>query len=243
MRKINLFCIPYAGGSAVNFHKWKQYLDPEIVLRPIELAGRGKRINEPFYKDVAEAVEDIFRIIETELQQSPFAIFGHSMGALISYELVQKIRKINISQPLLHLFLSGKGAPHVNRADEKKYHLMNDREFRKEVLELGGTPPEFFDHPELLEVFLPVLKNDFKIAETYIHEAEISPLEHNISIFIGKEDDLTRDQCEGWNEHTKCACNFYYFEGGHFFLQDAIPQIISLINNTVTTPQIYARHE
>jgi hypothetical protein len=91
---------------------------------------------------------------------------------------------------------------------------MSDAEFKKEVLELGGTPPEFFEHPELLQIFLPMLKNDFRMAEQEL-VGELIPIEGDITVFLGKEDDLTPEQCDGWKLYTRQVCRMYYFEGGH----------------------------
>lgn len=229
MRKIKLFCLPYAGGSATVYSKWKEYLRPEIELIPVELAGRGKRIQEDLYKDMHNAVEEVFQSIRKEIQYSQYILFGHSMGSMIIYELIQKIKENNMPSPA-HVFFSGGRAPHTERNSDKKYHLMDDEEFRKEVLELGGTPPEFFEYPELLEIILPMLKNDFRIAETYIHQGEIRPLDHDITVLLGKDDELTPEQCHEWRHHTSKICNMHYFEGGHFFLHDETRQITNLIN-------------
>lgn len=232
MSKIKLFCLPYAGGSAAIYSKWKQYLDTDIELIPIELAGRGKRINEPFYPDVPALIDDIYNLVSNKVEGDPYAFFGHSMGGMISYQICQILCEKNHQAPM-HVFFSGRGAPHVKRPDEKKYHLLNEEEFKKAVISLGGTPPEFFDHPELLEFFLPLLKNDFRLDETDFLNCEINPLDSNISVFLGKEEDLTTEQCDGWKKHTKKFCSIHYFEGGHFFLHDEVEQVVRLINNTL----------
>ncbi len=94
---------------------------------------------------------------------------------------------------------------------------MDDEAFKKEVFLLGGTPQEFFEHPELLDLFLPILKNDFRIAETVATGDEIHPLDTDISILTGKQDDLSPEQIAGWQMHTRKTCRPYFFEGGHFF--------------------------
>lgn len=232
MSKIKLFCFPYAGGSAVIFNKWKQYLDDRIELIPIELAGRGKRIHEPLYSDVPAVIHDVYEIVGKIINGDPFALFGHSMGGMISYQLYQKLREKDHQTPI-HVFFSGRSAPHIKRPDEKKYHLLEEEDFKKEVINLGGTPPEFFDFPELLEVFLPLLKNDFKLAETDIHNGEIHPLDCNITVFLGKDEDLNTEQCDGWKKHTNKLCSIHYFEGEHFFLHEETEQIVRLINNVL----------
>jgi surfactin synthase thioesterase subunit len=229
---IKLFSFPYAGGSSASFNKWKQYLHPSIELVPVELAGRGRRMRDPFYRNVPELVEDVFHIIRSEISKGPYALFGHSMGSMIAYHLAQRIREAQLPGPV-HAFFSGRGVPHLKRNDEKLYHLMNDSDFKKEVIELGGTPPEFFQYPELMELLLPLLKNDFRLAETVVEEGAIRPLNESITVFLGKDEDLTPEQCDGWKAHTEKICNIHYFPGGHFFLQEETESIIELINNTL----------
>lgn len=225
---MKLFCFPYAGGSAVLYNRWKRYLDADIELRPIELAGRGMRLRDSLYKGGQEAVLDVLRIIKHELPTSEYAFFGHSMGAMIAYELAHHINKQEINPPA-HIFFSGRGAPHIKR-EGKIYHLMNEDEFKQSVLELGGTPREFFDHPELMEILLPVLKNDFKLSETEMYAGPIRRLPNAITVLLGKEDNLSDAQCVGWKEHTDHECHTHYFSGGHFFLHDHVEEIASIIS-------------
>lgn len=232
MKKMKLFCIPYAGGSAIIYNKWSQQLHSSIELVPIELAGRGRRMHEEYYQNIPEAVEDIFNFISKDITQTPYAIFGHSMGAMLAYHLTQRIREAKVSQPV-HVFLSGRGAPGIERDDKKKYHLMNEQEFLEAVVKLGGTPPEFFEHPELMQLFLPLLRNDFRLSESEDINAVIRPLDHQFSILLGKDEDLTAEQCDSWKRHTHKLCTTYYFNGGHFFLHDETTQITKIINNTL----------
>lgn len=229
MNKIKLFCFPYAGGSSAIFSKWRTILDENIELKPVELAGRGTRIQEPMYESVEEAVDDLFKIIKKELETENFAFYGHSMGAKLSYELALKLKEMNYKPPS-HMFLSGRGAPHVRPVNKKDYHLLNDEKFKKKILELGGTPPDFFDQPELIELFLPLLRNDFKMAYSNQYERVVSPLDNDISVFLGKNEDLSSEQVCGWSDHTKGLCSIHYFNGGHFFINEEINKIVAIIN-------------
>ena len=232
MKKMKLFCIPYAGGSATIYNKWMGHLSPSIELNAIELAGRGSRMQEGLYPNISEAVEDIFKLISKDIHQVPYAIFGHSMGAMLSYKLVQRIRDAGYIEPV-HIFLSGRGAPGIKRDDKKKYHLMNEQEFKEAIIKLGGTPPEFFEHPELMELFLPLLKNDFKLSESDDVHADLKPLDQNLTVFLGKDEDLTAEQCDSWKKQTNKLCNIHYFNGGHFFLHDETKQITKIINHVL----------
>lgn len=233
MDKIKLCCFVYAGGSVAIFRDWKDYLDPRIELLPIEIAGRGKRMNEGLYKDMTAAIDDVSAIVKREIKGGPYALFGHSLGSRIVYHLAQRLAA-DASVPLpQHLFFSGAGAPHIIRADKKQYALMDDTEFKQAVFHLGGTPREFFEHPELMDLFLPILKNDFRIAETAVTPAQIQPLDTDISVMLGREDDLSPEQVAGWEKHTRKTHNSYFFDGGHFFLHAAKPEMISVINTTL----------
>jgi surfactin synthase thioesterase subunit len=131
----------------------------------------------------------------------------------------------------MHVFFSGRGAPNSKRADKEMYHLLDDDRFRSKVMELGGTPPEFFEYPELVELFLPLLRNDFRMAETDIRGEKVAPLQNDISVFMGKEADLTAEECDSWKFCGAGRCTIYYFNKGHFFLHDETEQIAGIINN------------
>lgn len=229
---IKLFCFPYAGGSAAMFTQWKKYISPAIELVPVELAGRGRRLNEPLYPGMAEAIADCFDIVRTHLNPGDkYAFFGHSMGSMIIYYLAKEISDSGFPPPL-HLFFSGRKAPHTRDAEDKKYHLMDDITFENELIKLGGTPPEFFEIPELMNILLPVLRSDFRLSESEPVMSDITPFDMDITVLLGKEEDMTADQGDGWKRHTRKVCSINYFPGGHFFLHDEIAALTDVINLT-----------
>ncbi len=232
MIQFKLFCLPYAGGSSAIFNKWRQHLDRHIEIVPLELSGRGRRIYDPLYNSIDDAVEDLFPVVTPHLDGTPYAIFGHSLGSMISYRLALKLAGSNQPQPA-HVFFSGRGAPHVANPDEEMVHQLPEEEFKKEIIQLGGTPREFFDHPELLDVLLPMLRSDFKMAETYETPSQIKPFDYDISVFIGKQEEVTPEQMFGWKDHTSGICTLYYFEGEHFFINEKTETIVTIINRTL----------
>ena len=238
MSKIKLFCFPYAGGSGAIYSSWKHALySTNVEPIPVELAGRGTRIREPLYRSLEEAVEDLYQIIGKDITDGPYALFGHSLGGLLVYELARKIESLGVRRPV-HLFFSGRGAPCVPRV-KKNYHLMEEEVFRKSVIDLGGTAPEIFDHPELLEVFLPVLRNDFKLAETEPEDNGQTAFECDITVFLGKEDKwINEERAIGWTRNTKGVCSIHYFNGGHFFLHDEMAGIYNLIGSTLAREKV-----
>ncbi len=232
MNQIRLYCFPYAGGSASVFNRWRQLADPRIDLKPIELAARGRRMREPNYKSIDNAVDDVFNLLKNEFSGGSYALYGHSMGSMIAFELAHKIKQNGLPAPL-HIFFSGRAAPRITRDGKRKLHHLPEKEFKDQMLEMGGTPKEFFEHPELLEVFLPLLRGDFMLTETYIHPLKNTPLDCNITVLAGLQDEDSRDEVEAWRDYTCGTCNITYFEGGHFFIHEETDKVLGIINNTL----------
>lgn len=227
MNKIKLFCIPHAGGSSMVYYTLRNYLEDSIELTPIELAGRGTRYGEKLYCNLNDAVNDLFNSIKDKLDQ-PFAILGHSMGSWMAYELYYKIfEELNIIPE--HLFLSGNSAPYVKKT-KKVLHTLDDDNFKKEIVKLGRTPKEIFSNEELCEIFLPVLRMDYKIIETYVHETKKRPIECGITVMNGKDDDITKDQLYAWEDCTNKSFEVINFEGDHFFIFNEFQRVGSIIN-------------
>ena len=226
-----LFCLPYAGGSEAIYYKWKNYLNSDIQLEPIKLKGRGQRYNENFYENLEEAVDDIFEYIKYKIVDNEYAILGYSMGSLLAYELYYKIVRENLRIPE-HMFFMAHKAPNINKKNNNIHLLPNDK-FIKKIIELGGTPNEVFENKELLELVLPILRNDFKIIENYVFKDKKEKIECNISVFNGKEDDIDLTELLAWKELGNKECKIYNFDGGHFFINNNIKKIINILNETL----------
>ncbi|MBS4536684.1 thioesterase [Clostridium sp. D2Q-14] len=226
-----LFCLPYAGGSEAIYYKWKKYLDSSIELYPIELKGRGKRFDKGFYENLEEAVDDIFNNIKDKIDNTDYAIYGHSMGSLLAYELYYKIKKMGYLKPK-HIFFSGYKAPSIIRTKENIYDLP-DYDFIKKVMELGGTPEEVFNNKELLEVFLPVIRNDFKILENYNYKEREDKIECDVSILYGNQEAINLEDVLLWKNHVSSGFKIYNLEGNHFFINKNVKNISNIINSTL----------
>lgn len=231
-----LFCLPYAGGSETAYYNWKKYLDSSIELYPIELKGRGRRFNESCYKNIEEATDDIFERIKNKIIDDEYAIYGHSMGSLLAYELYYKIIEENMKKPK-HIFFSGYEAPSVIRERENIYKLP-DYDFMKKVIDIGGTPEEVINNNEILEIFMPIIRNDFKILENYKYKKRNKKIECNISILNGKQDDINLEEILSWKNHVDMGLKLYNFEGNHFFINNNVENIVSIINNTLVKEKI-----
>ena len=231
--KIKLFCLPYAGGSAKNIYgKWSNYLNADIEIIPVELAGRGTRIAESLYINVDDAVDDVLAQIKDEIGYGNYAFFGHSMGAILMYKVLQRIDELKLKQPV-HAFFSGRRAPHCPGRKEKPYAKMTTLEIEKEIKRMGGTSPEFFKYPELKKIYMPIVKNDLKIADTLLESSEITRLDYNISLFLGKDEDVISHEAYEWRNCTNDNFSMHYFEGGHFFLNEETELVAQTINDTL----------
>ncbi|NSB13071.1 thioesterase II family protein [Clostridium beijerinckii] len=227
-----LFCLSYAGGSSSIYKKWEKYLDPFIKLYPIELKGRGTRFSEICCDNLDSNVSDIINSIRFILSDNiEYAILGHSMGSLLAYEVYYKIASLGLPLPK-HIFFSGYKPPHIPRNEERVYTLP-DKGFLQKISEYGGTPPEILNNKELLEIFLPVLRNDFKSIDTYKYIERDSKINCDISVLSGDDDDITADELVQWKYHTSKSCNIYIVEGNHFFINSNFIKVIPIVNKTL----------
>jgi medium-chain acyl-[acyl-carrier-protein] hydrolase len=224
--RLRLFCFPYAGGNAHAFSKWPQQLPPGVEVLAAQLPGRASRIREPPHTGLHALVEELGRAVRPYLDV-PFAFFGHSMGAMIGFELARLLRREGVGAPT-HLFVSGRRAPQIPNTDALTYNLP-DAELIEQLRRLNGTPPAVLEHPELMQLMLPLLRADFEVVETYRYVDE-PPLDCPISAFGGLQDpEVTREQLEAWRAQTTSGFVRRMFDGDHFFLHRAEPLLLRTI--------------
>jgi len=210
-----LFCFPYAGGGASIFRTWPQRLPPDIEVCAIQLPGRENRLKETPFAKLSPLIDALADVLYPYMD-FPFAFFGHSLGSLISFELTRRLRRQKAPCPL-QLFVSGCRAPQIPDPDPP-IHQLPDAEFTEEMRRFKGTPKAVLDNPELMEVFLPLLRSDVGLYETYIYDHE-APLDCPISAFGGLEDEeVSREELAAWYAQTRSRFNIQMFPGDHFFL-------------------------
>lgn len=215
------------------YKKWNKYFDDNIKIIPIELAGRGKRMSEKFYKDMGSAIDDAYKIASPVIKDGEYAFFGHSMGSIIAFELCHRVIREKERQPM-HLFVSGRYPPDVL---EKNRHLskLPDDEFQQEILKLGGTDKEVFNNKELCNIFIPILKADYRIIEDYEYINRNQKFNYGITVFNGRSDeDVTYGDALEWGKHTSVGSSIYEFDGGHFFINDKAEEITDIIKKTIS---------
>lgn len=218
MGSYNLFCIPYAGGSARTIYgKWTGILDPKTNVYYLELAGHGQRMNEPFHSSIQEAVEDMLEMIRPLItSDKPYALYGHSMGTVLVYELAAAIRAEGLPQPAI-LFVSGRMPPHHFYKAEK-VHLKSDELLIEYLKGIKGTPASFFESKELLKIFIPILRNDYRLIEEYQFQEPAVCFDSDIVLFYSIQDfHVDKPGILEWERYTKHSFKVFDFEGGHFF--------------------------
>ncbi|GLV53947.1 thioesterase [Dictyobacter sp. S3.2.2.5] len=213
--QVRLFCFPYAGGGASIYNSWAEELPAQIELCALQLPGRENRFAEPPFTNLNQLVETLLPVLKPYLDV-PFAFFGHSMGALTAFELARAIRNAYGWEPE-YLFVSGHSAPHVPRQRKTLHHLPT-ADFIQEVRKLNGTPEEVLQSEELLELFLPLLRADFELCETYAYQSQAKLSCPIVALGGLQDEDVPRDALEGWCEHTSAHFCRRFFYGDHFFL-------------------------
>ncbi|MEW9701472.1 thioesterase II family protein [Paenibacillus sp. SI8] len=224
-----VYCLAHAGGSSSTFNSWKAYLDESIECIPIEYPGRGKRFNESPYRDIQEAAEDVVMQIHSTVKCRNYVIFGHSMGGLVTYETIRKITERQFIQPM-HVFISGKSAPFHAKPPAQCEHILSDENFLNRIIRLGGTTKEVLADKELLRYFLPMMRADFRIVETYQYRRQSEPLDNKVTVLYGNHDQSLLGNIRDWNAVFSKEVNYVEFNGGHFFNQVHEKEIVGRIN-------------
>lgn len=234
MKKINLICLPFAGGNKHSYRRFEEMSPPFLKVLPFEFPGRGLRMQEPLLENVHEMTDDIYRQVKDLLRQ-PYALYGHSLGGLIAYLLVRKIAREE-QEPPLHLFITGTSGPADPVRGQLRRHLLSSEAFIREVRELEGSPEEVLQHDELLHYLEPILRADFKASELYQYEKEPA-LHLPITVITGTREDMKPEAIRLWQEETTEPVEFRRMPGTHFFINKypyEIMQVISrkIINHT-----------
>lgn len=229
--QIKLICFPFSGGTASIYHNWFKEIDPLIQLCPIELAGRNKRFNEPLKTNLNDAIADLIPRVEP-LIVPPYAFFGHSLGCLLIYELAQELNKKGYPAPL-HIFMSGGLPPHF-RTKQTSYHLLPDAPFLGELSRLGGITHTFLENKELQEIFIPIIRADYQMYETYTPMQPKFIFPSNLTALAGDKDEIVNSTAAyNWSHYTHGTFTLKSFEGDHFFVQKYSSQISQLISETL----------
>jgi len=224
-----LVCLPYAGGSASFYFPVSRALSPAVEVLAIQYPGRQDRRHEPCVPTIAELAAQVFGVLQPWLDQ-PLAVFGHSMGATLGFEVARLMEADG--RPAAHLFPSGRRAPSSHR--HEVVHLLDDDGLLADMKTLSGTAAAVLGDPELLGAALPAIRNDYRAAETY----EYLPgpmLSCPVTVFTGDDDPKTTvDEAKAWERHTTGPFDLHLYAGGHFFLAQEQVAVLRVISAALT---------
>ncbi len=231
--RLRLFVFPHSGSGAYPFRALSAALPPWVELSILQLPGREALFGAPMYQAMKPLVDAILPVITPQLDVS-FAFFGHSLGAHIAFEVARTLRNMNISLPR-GLIVSGTRAPHLP-SRRKNLHDLPTAHLIDELRRYGGTPEAVLQNQELMDIFLPPLRADLAIFETYSPASDI-PFPFPMTAFGGRTDHRTDpDELEAWKEHTTGGFSVQFFEGGHFYLlEQSRNAFLAALRQTVET--------
>ncbi|MBV9449641.1 MAG: thioesterase [Streptosporangiaceae bacterium] len=223
--KAQLVCFPHAGGSASFYFPVSAALTPAIDVAAVQYPGRQDRRAEPnvcSIPDLADAIFDAIRPLATR----PLAFFGHSMGAILAYEVAVRLENSGAA-PLARLYVSGRRAPSCQR--QESVHQRSDQAIIAELEHLSGTSSDLLADPEALAMILPAIKSDYRAIETY-RPLEARAVRAPVTAIIGAEDSrVTVDEAKAWHRYSTASFDLRVLPGGHFYLVDCRQEVIRLI--------------
>ncbi|WP_328722917.1 alpha/beta fold hydrolase [Streptomyces sp. NBC_00247] len=221
-----LVCLPHAGGSASYYFPFSAALAPAAQVLAVQYPGRQDRRNDPSLSTVPELAEAIFGALTDVPDLGEFALFGHSMGAVLAFEVAALLERRLGIQPV-RLFVSGRRAP--SRVRHERAHTLNDDGLVAELTTLDGTDSRLLADPEMRELLLPMIRSDYRAIETYRCDPGAT-VSCPISVLTGDADPRTSiDEALDWRQHTSADFTIREFSGGHFFLNDHQAEIVECV--------------
>lgn len=225
-----LVCFPHAGGSATYYFPVSRALSPAVDVLAVQYPGRQDRRTEAPVDDISKLAD----ILAEELRPStdrPLALFGHSLGATLAYEVALRLEAEGV-EPVM-LFASGRRAPSCHRDNDAVY-LSDDETLLGTIKALSGTSPELLEDDELLRSLLPAIRADYKAAETYRKRPGTPLLRCPVTVLTGDVDpEVTRAEADAWEGHTSGDFTLHEYSGGHFYLNEHAPSVISRIREVL----------
>ncbi|MBL1084504.1 thioesterase [Streptomyces actinomycinicus] len=223
-----LLCLPHAGGSASFFFSVSKALSPAVDVRGVQYPGRQDRQHETPARSIQELAQGVFDALDHE-EDTPLVLFGHSMGAVVGFELARLLE--NAGRPPAVLIVSGRRGPAIERVDT--VHKGDDASVIAEVTKLGGTDSQLLEDEEIQQIILPVLRADYYAIETY-QRTPGPRLSCPFVVMTGDADPrVTPDEARIWAEETEGAFELEVYPGGHFFLVAQQEAVVARIEATL----------
>lgn len=223
-----LLCMPHAGGSASFYFPVSKALSPAVDVRAVQYPGRQDRIEETPAGSVQELAQGVFRALDRR-EETPLALFGHSMGAMVGFELAQLLEAAG--RPPAVLFLSGRRGLSIERTEN--VHQGDDARLIEEVTKLGGTDSALLQDEDLRQMVLPALRADYRAVETY-RRTPGPRLRSPLVVMTGDADPrVTPDEARTWSQETDGPFELHVYPGGHFYLVGQRQAVVDRIEATL----------
>ncbi|MCM5682957.1 alpha/beta fold hydrolase [Schlegelella sp. S2-27] len=223
---LDLLCLPCAGASATMYWRWRRWLPRWVNLVPVELPGRGARLDEPYAADFDGLVDQLCDELSERPPARSWALLGHSMGALLACGVARTLRVRGRALPQA-IFVSGSAAP-ARRDPLRFVGKDDDGTLTADLHRQGGTPPEVFDSPELLRITLDTLAADYRVCASFAHRP-CAPLPLTVHALGGLSDDIATEDVEAWQCEAAGGFSVRWFEGRHFFIREHEQQVVQHI--------------
>lgn len=226
---LRIACFPHAGGSASFFFPLSKALTPAAEVLAVQYPGRQDRRAEPPIDDIAVLAENVCRAL-APWNDRPLALFGHSMGAVIAFEVARRLEAQGTGP--ISLLASGRRAPSRHRAEN--VHQRDDKGIVAELRALSGTDQLLLDDEDVLQMILPAVRSDYRAIETY-RSTPGAILRCPITLLTGDSDPrVSLDEAQAWSDHTAADFTLKSFPGGHFYLDGWPPQLVAEISTLLS---------
>jgi medium-chain acyl-[acyl-carrier-protein] hydrolase len=233
--RMRLFCVPHSGAGAAVYRPWDSLLPDDVELVSVRLPGREARFREPAFSRLDDLIAELADNL-TPLLDVPYGWFGHSMGALVAFETCRETRRRGLPEPA-RLLISGRPAPHLAARPVSVLGLpgqtpardATNAEFAALLAALNGTPGEVQGGTAAFAPFIPTLRADLSVIETYQYRPE-PPLDLPISVFGGEQDPVASlEELQAWHVHSSLSCRVATFPGGHFYLHQVRERFVAAL--------------
>lgn len=228
---VSLLCLPCAGGSATMYLRWRRHLPAWLHLVPVELPGRGGRLDEPCAAAFDVLVARLCDERQVELA-GPYALFGHSMGGLLAHGIARRQQALGLRLPQA-LFVSASPAP-ACRDPGRFAGRHDDAWLEGDLRRQGGTPDEVLADVELRRMTLDVLRADYGVCDSFSHRPQDPPLDVALHAFGGRDDEIGAQRLAPWRDETRGPFALHWFSGGHFFIREHEAQVLGIVASTLS---------